>query len=102
MCVGMWYRYVIGALSEERPWDPACLTACFPAVARAQEDPVFLPSPWRIIATLEPVEDRSETARADIQRTRYIRARLTRISRENNNDRISRKKRQDTCDRGIF
>lgn len=38
---------------EERPWGPACLTACFPAVARAQEDPVFLCSPLRIIATLK-------------------------------------------------
>jgi len=55
---------------KERPWGPACLTACFPAVARAQEDPVFLRSPLRIIATLRP----PETARADFRRTRHIRA----------------------------
>jgi hypothetical protein len=42
-----------GPEEAKRPWGPTCLTACFPAVARGtQEDPVFLPSPLRIIATL--------------------------------------------------
>ncbi|KAL0107992.1 hypothetical protein PUN28_014928 [Cardiocondyla obscurior] len=34
--------------APRRPWNPACPAACFPAVARAQEDPVFLRSPCEL------------------------------------------------------
>lgn len=72
---------------EERPWGPACLTACFPAVARAQEDPVFLRSPLRIIATLRL----PETARADFRRTHHVHAAINAlIHKELNMEKLKR------------